>query len=259
MTLPQRIAHIIKHGIIPVGDYRVSLGLEGSQIIHHAGAEEGGAVFQRGLVDNHLGAFGLDAFHDALDGALAEVVGIALHCEAINSDSDFLLFRCRVGVDSGIDIVSRLFQHAVGDVVLACAVAVHNGLDEVLRHIVEVGQQLLGVLREAVSAITEGGVVIVSTNSRIQTDALNDGPGVEAFHLCISVQFVEEADAQGQVSIGEELHGFRLGGTHEEHRHIFLYGAVLDDGGKSVGGFFQCRLVVTNDDAARVKVVVQGL
>ena len=60
--------------------------LEFFEVIHYDTTEEGAAVFEGGLVDNNLGAFGFDALHDALDGTLAEVVGVRLHREAVDSD-----------------------------------------------------------------------------------------------------------------------------------------------------------------------------
>ena len=67
---------IVQGGVVAVSYDGIALGLEGSEVIHHLGAKESSAVFQRGLVDNHLGTLGLDALHNALDGALAEVVRV---------------------------------------------------------------------------------------------------------------------------------------------------------------------------------------
>ena len=53
--------------------------LELGQIIHDTAAEESRAIGQRGLVDDDLSPLGFDTLHDALDGAVAEVVGIRLH------------------------------------------------------------------------------------------------------------------------------------------------------------------------------------
>lgn len=54
-------------GVEAVGDDGVGQRLEFLQIIHHKAAEESGAVLERRLVDDHLGALGLDALHYALD------------------------------------------------------------------------------------------------------------------------------------------------------------------------------------------------
>ena len=73
----------------------------------------------------------------------------------------------------------------------------------------------------------------------IQPDAFDNGLGVQAFHFGISVQFVEEGNTEGQVSVGKKLHGLRLSGSHKQYRHILLDSPLLDDGGKGVSGFFQ--------------------
>ena len=41
--------------------------LNSGEVVDHARPEEGGAVGKCRLVDNHGGAFGLDALHHALD------------------------------------------------------------------------------------------------------------------------------------------------------------------------------------------------
>ena len=60
--------------------------LELLQVVNHQAAEEGGAVFQRRLENNNLGALGFDALHNTLDGALAEVVGVRFHRQAVDTD-----------------------------------------------------------------------------------------------------------------------------------------------------------------------------
>lgn len=69
------VLNIIKDGIVAVGDDGVALGLEGCKVVDHQGTEEGAAIGKSRFVDDDLGSFGLDTFHDALYGALAEVVG----------------------------------------------------------------------------------------------------------------------------------------------------------------------------------------
>lgn len=50
----------------------------------HLGAEELWRV-QRGLVDHHGHALGLHALYDARDGARAEVIGVGLHRQAVDT------------------------------------------------------------------------------------------------------------------------------------------------------------------------------
>ena len=103
----------------------------------HLGAEELRRI-ERGLVDHHGHALGLNALHDALDGARAEVVGVGLHRQAVHAHDRLLL--------APVDAVPHHLQHLVGHEVLAGAVGIHDGLDQVLGHVLVIRQQLLGVL-----------------------------------------------------------------------------------------------------------------
>ena len=137
------LLHIFEAFVEAVGDYGVALCLEGGEVVHHAAAEEGGAVVEGGFVDDDLRTLGLHALHDALDGRLAEVVGVALHRQAVHADDAFagllaVLVVARVVVPAG------LAQHGVGDVVLARAVALHDGGHHVLRYVLIVGQKRSG-------------------------------------------------------------------------------------------------------------------
>ena len=161
--------------------------------MRNLGAEELRRV-QRGLVDHHGHALGLHALHDALDGARAEVVGVGLHRQAEHAHDRLLL--------AGVDAVPDHLQHLVCHEVLAGAVGVHDGLDQVLRHVLVVGQQLLGVLGQAVAAVSEPGVVVVAADARLQADAVDDVAGVEAADLAVGVELVEVGDAQRQVGVG---------------------------------------------------------
>lgn len=59
--------HVGKGGVGAVGEDGSRKALELGEVVDHARPEEGGAVGKRRLVDNHGGAFGLDALHHALD------------------------------------------------------------------------------------------------------------------------------------------------------------------------------------------------
>ena len=140
--------HLVRHVrelVAPaVGDDHVAAGLEGLQVVGHLGAEVLRRV-QRGLVDHHGHALGLHALHDALDGACAEVVGVGLHRQAVDAHDRLLL--------AGVDAVPHHLQHLVVHEVLAGAVGLDDGLDQVLGHVLVVGQQLLGVLGQAVATV----------------------------------------------------------------------------------------------------------
>ena len=94
-------------------------------------------------------------------------------------------------------------QHPVGYEVLTGAVRLYDGFDQVLRHIGVVGQELLGVFGQTITAVAKRRVVIMCADTRIKTNTVNDGLRVQAFHLGICVQFVEIAHAQSQIGVGE--------------------------------------------------------
>ena len=64
------------------------------------------------------------------------------------------------GIDFGLDVVQDGIV-AVGDEVLAGSVAFHDGLDQVFRHVLIVGYELLGILGQ--------GVMIISRSKSIRS------------------------------------------------------------------------------------------
>ena len=246
-----------------VGDDHVAAGLEGLQVVRDLGAEELRRV-QRGLVDHHGHALGLHALHDTLDGARAEVVGVGLHRQAIHAHD-----RLRLAL---VHAVPHHLQHLVGDEVLAGAIGVHDGLDQVLRHVFIICQQLLGVLGQAVAAVAEAGVVVVAADARLQAHAVDDVAGVEAADLAVGVELVEVGHAKRQVGVGEELHGLGLGGAQHELRdadgsvgvralELGGVGALREQAGELLGRGDGLGVVLrsAHHDAAGVQVVVERL
>ena len=59
--------------------------LEGFQVVHYTATEEGNTFLERRFVDNLFGSYGFDEFHHTLNGALAEIVAVALHGQTENS------------------------------------------------------------------------------------------------------------------------------------------------------------------------------
>lgn len=189
-----------------VGHDHAAAGLEALEVARDLGAEEVGGV-ERGLVHHDGDALGLHALHDALDGARAEVVGVALHGEPVDAHH-------RRGL-AGVDERHHAVDHRVRDVVLARAVRVDDGADEVLRDVAVVGEQLLGVLGQAVAAVAEAGVVVVGPDAGLEAHPADDVGGGEPLLLAVGVELVEVGHAQGEVGVGEELH--RLGLRAAEH------------------------------------------
>ena len=114
------------------------------------------------------------------------------------------------------------FQYLVGNEVLAGAIALYNGTHHVLRYIGIVGQQLLGVFREAITAVTERRVVVVATDKRVESDTVDDVLGIQTLDFGIGVEFVEVAYTESQIGIGKELHGFGLCQSHDQQRNAFV-------------------------------------
>ena len=118
--------HFVRHVrefVAPAGgDDHVAAGLEGLQVVRDLGAEEFRRV-QRGFVDHHRHALGRHALHDALNGTLAEIVGVGLHRQAVDAHDRLLL--------DGVHAVPDHPQRFVCHEVLAGAVDLHDGLDQV--------------------------------------------------------------------------------------------------------------------------------
>ena len=167
------VPHVIQAPVIAVGDDGLRTPLELRQVVDHHAPEERAAVLQRRLVDDDRRALRLDALHHALDRALTEVVAARLHRKPVYADDGLVLLR---GVPPAVVLVSPGHpQHLTRDEVLARAVALHYRGHHVLGHVLVVCKELLRVLREAVSAVAEGRVVVMSTDPRVQADALDDG------------------------------------------------------------------------------------
>ena len=253
--------------------------LELGEVVDHARAEEGGAVLQRRLVDDHSGTLGLDALHHSLDRRLAEVVTVGLHGQAVDPDNALALGCRPESIGMRVAVPPGHLKHLVGDEVLARAVALHDGRHHALGHVGIVGEQLLGVLGKAVAAVAERGVVVVCADARIEADTLDDGARVEALDLGVGVELVEVAHAQGKVGVGEELHGLGLLHAHEQRGDILLDGPLTEERRECAGRGLESRgigdaldrfvlsgvgrivdeLGGAHDDARGVEVVVERL
>lgn len=149
--------------------------LEIAEIVGDLAALEVGLV-QRGFVDEHGDAIGFELLHHVLDGGLAEIVGTGLHGQPVDADNRVLN-------------VLDAFHHFGSHEFFACAVRVHNGFDKVLRHLIVVGKQLLGVLRQAIAAIAEAGIVVAIADAWVKTYAVDDFTGIQSAAFRIGVQF----------------------------------------------------------------------
>ena len=256
-------SNILKFVAPPIRYDHIALSLKFSEIVCYLRAKELRLV-QRGLVDHHGHALCLHAFHDALDGARAEVIGVGFHRQAVDAHDRLLLAL--------VHAVPHHLQHLVGHEVLAGAVGLDDGLDQVLGHVLVVGQQLLGVLGQAVAAVAEAGVVVVRTDARLQADAVDDVAGVEPTDLAVGVELVEVGHAERKVGVSEELHGLCLGGAQHELRdtlrpvgvnalQLGRIGTLSEQAGELLGGYNGLGVILrrADHDAAGVQVVVESL
>ena len=96
---------------------------------------------------------------------MAEVVRVRFHRQAVHADDTLpLLGRIEVSTIVVVVVTGRV-QYAVGNEILARAVAFHDGLDKGFRDILVIGQQLLGVFGQAVAAVTERRIVVVASDA----------------------------------------------------------------------------------------------
>ena len=68
--------------------------------------------------------------------------------------------------------------------------------------------------------------------TRVEAYARDNLAGIETFHLCIGVKFVEIAYAQSQICIGKEFYRLCLLQSHYQHRNIALECARLQHDSK---------------------------
>ena len=238
------VLHIIKRLVVAVRHDDAAYCLELRQVVDHPAAGKRFTIRQCRLVNHDGCAFRLQALHHALYAALAEVVAAALHRQAIDANNGMIFRRQR--------------HHAVGNKVLAGLVALDNGGNHVLRHIGVVRQQLLGVFRQAVSTVAKGRIVIMSTNTRIQANTVDDLLSVQPLHLSIGIQFVEVADTQCQIGVGEQLNCLCLSKAHKQSVNVLFNCAFLQKFCKSVCRLHQTSIVHigADNDTARIQVVI---
>ena len=175
-------------------------------------------------------------------------------------------------------VVTCFGKHLVGNKILASAVALNDGRHHVLGHICIVGQKLLGVLGQAVAAVAEARVIVVRTDTWVKSYAADDSLRVQSLHLCVCVQFVEIADTEGKVSVGEELHCLCLFHAHEQCLNVLFNSTFLQQMCKDLSKFFRIWITdsldgsifliklfpfyllrVAHNDTAGIKIIIESL
>ena len=82
------LLHIIQERVISVSNDTVAASLELLKVIYNHAAKECTAVLQCRLIYDNSRSFRFEALHNTLDAALAEVIAVALHGQAIYAYSD---------------------------------------------------------------------------------------------------------------------------------------------------------------------------
>ena len=83
------------------------------------------------------------------------------------------------------------FKHPIRNKIFTSAVALNDCFNQVFRYIGIICEQLFSVLGQAVPAVTEAGIVVMSTDTRIKADAVDNLLSIQPLHLCIGIQFIE--------------------------------------------------------------------
>lgn len=205
--------HIIQGAVIAICYDAPTHFLELLEVVDNLAAEECATIFQRWLIDNDSSPFGFDPLHDTLDTALTEIVTVTLHRKTVDTDNDLAFFIWIEVLASGV--CASDFKDSLSDEILPGAIAFHDRLDQIFRHVLIVCQKLLGILGQTVAAIAEGWVVVVVADARIEAHAFDDRRGLQALNLGVGIQFIELADTERQVSVYEQLCSFRFGISHE--------------------------------------------
>jgi len=101
----------------------------------------------------------------------------------------------------------------------------------------------------------------MSTNTRIQANTVDDLLSVQPLHLSIGIQFVEVADTQCQIGIGEQLNCLCLSKAHKQSVNVLFNCAFLQEFCKSMCRLYQTSIIhiSTNNDTGRIKIIVQSL
>ena len=131
-------------------------------------------------------------------------------------------------------------QYRISYIILSCAVTLHDGLDEIFRHILIVGEELLCVFRQTIATISKRRVVVVCTDTRVEADALNYRASVHSLHLGVGIEFVEIRHTQCKIRVREEFHCLSFFHSHKEGVDIFLYRSLMQQSCKHL-----CRLLHT--------------
>ena len=156
-------------------------------------------------------------------------------------------------------IVARFFQHFFRYEIFSGAVGIYNSLNQILRHILIIGQELLRILGQAVTTVAEGRIVVMHPDPRIQAHSVDDALGIQPVNFRIGVQLIKIGNPKGQIGIGKKLDCLRLRRLHIKRSDLFFDGALLQKSGKNPGSRFHLGILrlPSHNDSGRIEVVIQ--
>ncbi len=88
-------------------------------------------------------------------------------------------------------------RHFTRNEVLARGVGLDDGVDDVLRHVAVVGEELLGILGQAGATVAEAGVVVVGAYARIKADAFDNLAGIKAMGGGVGIELIKIGGPNG--------------------------------------------------------------
>ena len=190
---------------------------------------------------------------------MAEVIAVALHGQTIHTHHNIFLFILIPAVICSIGTGN--FQNTICNKVFSCPITLNNCPDQVLWHIGVICQQLFGVFWQTVSAVSKARVIVMSADTWIQADTVDDLLCVQSLHLSISIQLIKIAHTQSKISIGKQLNSLSLCKSHNERIYVFLDCALLQKLCKGVCCLYQTGIlhIRAHNDTARIQVIIQCL
>ncbi len=87
--------------------------------------------------------------------------------------------------------ISNTVNNLLSNKVFTSTIRLYNCLNKILRYISIVSKQLLRILRQAITTITEGWIVIMSTNTWIKANTTNNLRSIKITRFCIRIKLIE--------------------------------------------------------------------
>lgn len=141
----------------------------------------------------------------------------------------------------------------VGDKVFTSGIGFDDSVNEILRHVAVVNEELFGVFWQAVTAVAEARIIVVRADTGVEADALDDLLAIQAMSGGISIELVKVRNAHGQIGIGKEFDSFGLSRIGKEDGDVLLDCAFFEQTSEDLGapGIF------ADDNARGMQVVIQ--